>query len=201
MQHWSAARARAAFHTLANPLNSVPVQKPWPHAPPHYFTPHGIYLLTAGTLHKSPLFNAPAKLDLFRDTSFNLLADYAISLRAWAFFNNHYHLIAGFEDACVPHRIFIRRLHRELAIRLNEIDATPSRKVMYQFWDTELTFEKSYLARLNYVHQNAVHHGLVGVANQYPWCSAAWFENQTPQSLVKTVYSFKIDRLNVVDDF
>jgi len=158
-------------------------------------------MITAGTLHKAPLFNTPGKLALFRETSFNLLADYSISLRAWAFFNNHYHLILGFEDAKVPHRTFIRRLHRDLAVRLNETDATPSRKVMYQFWDTELTFEKSYLARLNYVHQNAVHHGLVPVANQYPWCSAAWFEEQAPQSFVNTVYSFKIDRLNVADDF
>jgi putative transposase len=158
-------------------------------------------MITAGTLHKAPLFDTRAKLDLSRDTSFNLLADYSISLRAWAFFNNHYHLVLGFEAADVSLRVFVRRLHRELALRLNEIDATPARKVMYQFWDTELTFEKSYLARLHYVHQNAVHHGLVSVANQYPWCSAAWFEEQAPQSFVNTVYSFKIDRLNVIVDF
>jgi putative transposase len=122
-------------------------------------------------------------------------------LRAWAFFSSHYYLIIGFERAEIPHRVFIRRLHRELAVGLNEIDATPSRRVMYQFWDTELTFEKSYLARLNYVHQNPVHHRLVAVANQYPWCSATWFEGEASQSFVKTVYSFKIDRLNVADNF
>ncbi len=158
-------------------------------------------MITAGTLHKAPLFGTAAKLDLFRDTTFKLLADYSINLRAWAFFWNHYHVIIGFEDALVPHRTFIRRLHRELAIKLNALDATRSRKVMYQFWDTELTFEKSYLARLNYVHQNPVHHRLVPVANQYPWCSAAWFEGEAPQSFVNTVYSFKTDRLRVPDDF
>ena len=177
------------------------MQNPWPHAPPHHFTPHAVYMITAGTLHKTPLFTTPAKLDLFRHTSFKLLDDYSISLHAWAFFKNHYHLILGFEDADVSHSAFIRCLHRELALRLNEIDASPSRKVLYQFWDTELTFEKSYLARLNYVHQNAVHHGLVQVANQYAWCSAAWFEEHGSQSFVNTVYSFKTDRLNVPDDF
>jgi len=39
---------------------------------------------------------------------------------------------------------------------------------MYEFWDTRLTFEKSWLARLNYVHQNAVKHELVSIANEYP---------------------------------
>jgi len=158
-------------------------------------------MITSGTLHKAPLFNTPAKLDLFREITLNLVAEYTFSLRAWAFFNNHYHLIIGFGDARVSHRIFIRRLHRELALRLNEIDRIPSRKVMYQFWDTELTFEKSYLARLNYVHQNAVHHGLVARASQYPWSSAAWFEEKAPQSFQNAVSSFKIERLNVAHDF
>ena len=180
---------------------TVHVESPWPHAPPHHFTPHGVYMLTAGTLNKAPLFNTAVKLDLFRDITFQLVEDYSLSLRAWAFFNNHYHLILGFESAHVAHRVFIRHFHREVAVRLNKIDATPSRKVMYQFWDTELTFENSYLARLNYVHQNPVHHRLVRVANQYTWCSAAWFEAEGRESFVKTVYSFKTDRLNVADDF
>ena len=158
-------------------------------------------MLTAGTLHKAPLFNTAVKLDLFRDLSFKLIEDYSLGLRAWAFFSNHYHLILSFEGAQIAHRVFIRHLHRELAIRLNEIDGAPSRKVMYQFWDTELTFENSYLARLNYVHQNPVHHHLAAIANQYPWCSAAWFEVEGQESFVRTVYSFKIDRLNVADDF
>ena len=174
---------------------------PWPQAPSHHFTPRGVYLITGGTLHKAALFDSPAKLDLFHDTTLSLLSDYSIDVRAWAFFSNHYHLVVGFEDALVSHTTFIRRLHRELALRLNALDATRSRRVMYQYWDTELTFEKSYLARLNYVHQNPVHHGLVPVANQYPWSSAAWFECEGKQSFVNTVYSFKTDRLNVADDF
>ncbi len=71
----------------------------------------------------------------------------------------------------------------------------------HNFWDTKLTFEKSYLARLNYVHQNAVKHGLVTVANQYRWCSAAWFERTATPAQMKTIYSFKIDQVRVADDF
>ncbi len=95
----------------------------------------------------------------------------------------------------------MRYLHRELAIRLNRIDDTPGRRVMYEFWDTRLTFEKSWLARLNYVHQNAVKHGLVSVANQYPWYSASWFESNARTGFVKSVYSFKTDRIKVPDNF
>ncbi len=158
-------------------------------------------MLTAGTLHKAHLFDSPAKLDLFRDTTFELAADYALSLHAWAFLVNHYHLIAGFEDATVPQRVFLRHLHRELAVRLNAVDATPGRKVIYQFWDTELTFENSWLARLNYVHHNPVHHGLVPVARDYAWCSAAWFETNASVAFVRSVGSFNTDRINVPDEF
>jgi len=46
-----------------------------------------------------------------------------------------------------------------------------------------------------------VKHGLVAVANQYRWCSAAWFEQVASPAQVKTIYSFKTDRVNVIDDF
>ena len=47
----------------------------------------------------------------------------------------------------------------------------------------------------------AVKHGLVPVANQYRWCSAAWFERTASPAQVKTIYRFKIDRVQVDDDF
>src|SRR5213075_1381894 len=147
------------------------------------------------------LFDSGAKLDLLRDTTFELAKNYALILQAWAFFPNHYHLVISFDQAAIAHGDFVRHLHRELATRLNRVDGTRGRRVMYEFCDTHLTSEKSWLARLNYVHQNAVKHGLVPVANQYPWCSARWFERFSSAAIVKSIYRFKIDRLRVGDDF
>jgi REP-associated tyrosine transposase len=177
------------------------MRESWPHAPPHYFTPNGVYLITAATLRRSRLFHSDAKLDLLRDTTLELAKNYQLVLQAWAFFPNHYHFVVSFENRATTHRDFVRHLHRELAVRINRMDSTPRRRVMYQFWDTHLTFERSWLARLNYVHQNAVKHGLVPVANQYPWCSAPWFETNARVGFVKSVYSFKTDRIDVPDDF
>ncbi|HEV2884687.1 MAG TPA: hypothetical protein VGW36_07500 [Pyrinomonadaceae bacterium] len=75
------------------------------------------------------------------------------------------------------------------------------REVWYNFWDKKLTYERSYLARLNYVHQNPVKHGLVNVANQYAWCSASWFERTASPAAIKTIYRFKTDRLRIDDDY
>ena len=75
------------------------------------------------------------------------------------------------------------------------------RQVWFNYWDTQLTFEKSYLARLSYVHQNAVKHGLVRQAHEYRWCSAAWFERTATPAHVKTIYGFKTDRVKIEDDY
>ena len=157
--------------------------------------------MTAATLHRKRLFDSGTKLSLLRDTAFELTRDYRLGLQAWAFFSNHYHIVLSFENASAAPTDFVRHLHRELALRLNEMDGTPSRRVMYEFWDSELTFEKSWLARLNYVHHNPVHHGLVPLASEYLWCSAQWFESNARPAFVKSVYSFKTDQIRIPDDF
>jgi hypothetical protein len=95
----------------------------------------------------------------------------------------------------------IRKLHGTMSIWVNKLDRSPGRKIWHNYRETILDIEGSYLARLNYVHQNPVHHGLVPVANQYPWCSAAWFESTASPAQVRTIYEVKMDRVNVPDDF
>ena len=92
-------------------------------------------------------------------------------------------------------------LHEKTAKWINTRDGADGREVWHNFWETKLTHKSSYLARLNYVHQNPVKHGLVYVANRYPWCSAGWFERTARPVQIKTIYSFKIDKLNVLDDY
>jgi putative transposase len=100
-----------------------------------------------------------------------------------------------------PQWFAMLHLHADSARELNRADGTIGRTVWFNFWDTKLTYERSYLARLNYVHQNPVKHGLVVKANQYRWCFAAWFERVASPAIVKTIYSFKTDKLNIHDEF
>jgi putative transposase len=95
----------------------------------------------------------------------------------------------------------LARLHVETAIALNREQNSAGRKVWFQFRETQLTYEPSWLARLRYTHENAVHHGLVADAEQYRWCSASWFAATARHSFAETVRRMKIDRLNVYDDF
>jgi putative transposase len=173
----------------------------WPHAPVHRLSEHGTFLVTAGTLYKEHHFRTPGRLDLLEAKLLELARQYGWHLEAWAVFSNHYHFVGHSQPASAALNDFLGHLHSATASEVNDRDGMSGRQVWYNFWETQLTYERSYLARLNYVHQNAVRHGLVRVANQYRWCSAAWFERMASPAQVKTIYSFKIDKLRVLDDF
>ena len=178
-----------------------PHSKDWPHAPVHRLSEHGTYIVTTGTLHKEHWFRGPERLDLLESALLRILKGYGWQLEAWAVFSNHYHFVGHSVPGAKQLGLVLKHLHADTSREVNRLDGTPGRAVWHNFWDTRLTFEKSYLARLNYVHQNAVKHGLASAANQYRWCSAGWFERMATRAQIRTIYSFKTDRLNVKDDF
>jgi putative transposase len=175
--------------------------KAWPHAPVHKITEQGVYIITAGTLYKQPFFNTDEKLSLLEGKLLELANKYEWQVEAWLVFPNHYHFVAPGGPNSANLRKLITHLHADTSRAVNQMDRTEGRKVWFNFWDTKLTFETSYLARLNYVHQNAVKHSIVPVANQYRWCSAAWFERVATPAMVQTIYSFNTDEVQVQDDF
>jgi putative transposase len=175
--------------------------KDWPHAPVHRLADNAVYFVTAGTLHKQHLFDTPAKRDLLESLLLSFAKEYGWQLEAWVVFANHCHIVARGNPDSKNLGEFLHRLHGVSSHDLNDLDGVTGRTVWFNFRDTKLTRQHSYLARLNYVHQNAEKHKLVAVANQYPWCSAAWFERVASPAQVKTIYGFKIDRVRVEDDF
>jgi putative transposase len=173
----------------------------WPHAPPHRTFQPGTYMITGATYLKKHHLRTAARLDEFSSLLITSLEDLGWGVQAWSVFSNHYHLVATNIESPDSLREAFQAVHSKSGISLNGEDSAAGRRVWYQYWDTILTFEKSYLARLNYVMSNPVKHGLVREAARYPWCSAGWFEETCPRSFVKTVQSFKTDRLKILDDF
>ena len=175
--------------------------KQWQHSPVHWQTEAGAYIVTGATHGKHHLFRDPKVLTFVHDQLIGLAEQYEWKLQAWAVFSNHYHFVALSPENAKTLQRLIRHLHSVTAREVNLRDGTAGRKVWHEYWDTRLTYEKSYLARLHYVHQNPVRHGLVKNAIAYPWCSAAWFEQRAIPAFFNTVTSFKIDSVNVPDEF
>jgi len=177
---------------------------PWPHAPTHQLFGQGVYFVTASTYLKAGYFAGAKRLRVLHRGLLIVAEKFGWRLEAWAVFSNHYHFVAhspaDADDATSLSRM-LSILHVKTAGWVNRLDNTPGRQVWFNFRETKLTHQRSYLARLNYVHQNAVKHGLVPVASQYPWCSSAWFERTASPAIVKSIYRFKTDRVSVPDDF
>lgn len=175
--------------------------KVYPHNPPHYFVPNAMYMITGAILHNQNLLNEDKKKQLVLETLLERSKSLGWNLEAWSVLNNHYHVVAQAPADGNTLSKFIRQVHSITAIQLNDWDNTPGRQVWFNYWDTCRTYEKSYSARLHYVHMNPVKHGLVTDPMDYPYCSFRWFAEQADEELKMRVFEQPINRLNVVDDF
>jgi putative transposase len=177
---------------------------PWPHAPTHQLAARGTYFVTASTFQKAHRFGGAQRLRVLHRGLLTVAGQFGWQLEAWAAFSNHYHFVAhspcDAEDASSLSTM-LGSLHGKTAQWINRLDKQSGRQVWFNFRDTRLTHQRSYLVRLNYVHQNAVKHGLVPVACQYPWCSAAWFERTASPAMVRAIYRFKTDKVSIEDEY
>jgi putative transposase len=172
----------------------------WAHSPSHRLGSSGTYMVTASTLQKVHIFKSRSKLDILQSILFESAGRHGAKLRAWAIFPNHYHFIAAF-DAAPPLAIMLHELHANAARLVNDLDSTPQRRVWFQYWESHITFQRSYFARLQYVRQNAVHHRVVREATTYPWCSAGWFRRSATRAMQKTIGGFGSVKVGIEDNF
>jgi putative transposase len=173
----------------------------WAHAPVHKLDEEGTYIVTGATLNHQHYFSSPNRLTILQNTLFQYANKHNWKLQAWAVFSNHYHFVGVSPENPNNLSQMIKEIHAETAREVNKLDEARGRKVWYNYWDTRITYQESYLARLKYVHYNPVKHGLVDDPVDYRWCSASWFEKYASPAFRKTMNSFKIDKVNVYDDY
>ena len=177
------------------------LQTNWAHSPSHLFVPGAFYIVTAGTYEKARIFRSSQRLTLLLATLFEQAERFGWLLQAWAVMQNHYHFVAQAPQDANSLKSMVQAIHSLTARTVNAEDETPGRKVWFQYRDTCLTNEKSYLARLHYVHNNPVKHGIAPVAENYPWCSMGWFTQKAEAGFRRMVLSFPCDRISIDNDF
>ena len=171
----------------------------WPHAPPHWVVQPGTYMVTASTYQRVPHLAAPSRKTFFLRTLFGVAKEFGWQLHAWVVLNEHYHFMATSPIDPNTLRRLINKLHMVTAKAFNQEDGTPGRRVWFQYWDSLITYQTSYLARLKYIHFNPVKHGLSEDPFAYPWSSARWFVENASPGIVRVVESLKIDRVKVYE--
>jgi putative transposase len=158
-------------------------------------------MVTASTVGKQHIFRGDDRLQMLQAGLMEVAEIYKWSIQAWAIFSNHYHFIAKSPYDATTLKKLIQHLHSQTSRTVNRLDNMSRRQVWFQYWDICLTFEKSYYARLNYVNNNPVKHGLVDNAIRYSFCSAAWFKDHTDTLLRRKIESVPYNQIDLPDDF
>ena len=177
------------------------IYKVYPHNPPHLFRPRAIYMVTGAILWKRHLLDRDEKKQHFCETLFERATLLGWEIEAWAVLSNHYHFVAQAPEEATTLKSLIQAVHSISSKYVNRLDGTPGRRVWYNYWDTCITHETSYLARLHYVHLNAMKHGVVDRAEDYPFCSYRWFIENAERDFCHRVLAQPCDFLHVKDDF
>ena len=120
-----------------------------------------MYMVTGAILHNHHLLIESNRKELVLQTLFERATLLGWNLQAWAILNNHYHFIVQAPQNAITLKKLIQQIHSITAIQLNKWDHTPGRQVWFNYWDSCLTYERSYLARLHYVHLNPLNMGLL----------------------------------------
>lgn len=75
------------------------------------------------------------------------------------------------------------------------------KRIFYNYWDSCITYEKSYFARLNYIYFNPVKHGYVEEAGNYIWGSYTFRLKEEFDYLDMIKEKYPCDKVVVKDDF
>jgi len=175
--------------------------KRYTHAPAHYFLSKATYMVTAGTFQKELFMRADKAKSCLLTLLRGAIDRYKWELIAWVILANHYHMLLKAPDTASSLPWLLKKLHSSSAIELNKLARCPGRKVWWNYWDTCITNEKSYYARLNYIHWNPVRHGVADRPEDYPFSSYCDYYKLDSARVRHLEQTYPFDRVKVFDEF
>jgi putative transposase len=96
---------------------------------------------------------------------------FAISMYAWCILPNHYHVLLKTAQIAEL-RNELGLFHGRSSYKWNGEDGTRGRQVWHNCFERKMKSERHFYASLNYVLNNAVHHGYAERWQDWPWSNA-----------------------------
>lgn len=143
------------------------------HRPAHYESDStNRYLITAACYEHQPhIGNNETRIRQFQNDLLAAIRDGAAEAHAWCILPNHYHALV-----LAPEIKFLLAslgtLHGRTSHQWNGEENTRGRKVWHGVTERAMRGERHYFVTLNYVHHNAVKHGLVERWDDWEFTSA-----------------------------
>jgi putative transposase len=145
---------------------------PW-HAPPHYSSVDGHYLITAACYeHRPHIGFSYNRLAEFEAQLLQRLHPLTRQVIAWVVLPNHYHVLLVTTDLASLLK-GLGQLHGRTSYYWNNEEERRGRKVWYRCAETAMKSERHSFATVNYVMNNAVRHGYVERCQDWPYSNAA----------------------------
>ncbi|MBE7560617.1 transposase [bacterium] len=165
---------------------------PW-HSPAHCDVGEGAYHLSAACFEHRPIIGAaPARMREFTDALLAQICPAVGAVDAWCVLPNHYHILVRTGGLASVSRV-VGRLHGRTSHRWNGEDGCRGRKVWFNYLDRVIGGEAHYWETLNYIHNNAVHHGYVEQWQDWPYSSAdAFLERVGREEAVRIWRTFRV---------
>ncbi len=178
------------------------IYKTYKHNPPHLFRPNAKYFITGATYQKKHYLESDEAKAKTIEYMFKSFEHFGWTIEDWILLNNHYHLMADAPEKAETLGQVINNFHKYSAlwIKKNLFPEITNEKIWHNYWDTCITYEKSYFSRINYIWFNAVKHQYVEDAKDWKFGSF-YYRFKNLENVKEIVEQYPYDRLNVEDDF
>ena len=184
--------------------------------PPHIFISGAKYFITGATYNKIKYFKSIEAKEAIKKYMLKSFSHYSWEIEDWVLLDNHYHVLANAPKSAVSLQNVIKNFHRFSALwirknikNINCVDAALTQsmhsknklKIWYNYWDTCITFERSYFARLNYIWYNPVKHGYVENAEDWQFGSYISRIKNDFQYINEIRKTYPFDKINIEDNY
>ncbi len=193
--------------------------KTYKHNPPHLFRSNAKYFITGATYEHVRYMKSDEAKDIFLNYLFKSFEHYNWKIEDWVVLDNHYHLMANAPENAETLAQVINNVHRFSSGGIKSLDlecidcvnAAPTqsahsiehsiKKMFHNYWDTCITYENSYYARLHYLWYNPVKHGYVKYPLEWKYGSYYYRHHDEKEYLDKIMKLYPCDKVKVFDDF
>lgn len=154
-------------------LAKIESYKTYNHNPPHYFKSGEKYFLTGATYLKRKCLNTDEIKKYLLGSIKKGCDNNGWILQDWVILDNHYHLMLDAPENANTLSKMMNEIHKYTAkwYSMNIKKINSNEKLFHNYWDSCITYENSYYARLNYIYYNPIKHGYTNNIANYIWCS------------------------------
>jgi putative transposase len=191
------------------------IYKTYLHNPPHLFIPNAKYFITGAAYKHKPIFRTQNAKSAVLKYMFKSFTNFDWQIEDWVILDNHYHLMASAPHDAETLSQVINNFHRftsnwitknvdcgdYVTTGLPKATHSKTKRWMYNYWDTCITFEASYYARLNYIWFNPVKHGYV--QDPSDWVFGSYYQRVKDESskIKNLINQYPCDKVKVNDEF